>query len=301
MKGIDISSYQGVIIDFKKVKESGVEIVYIKATEGVTFDSPGFGLQYAQARAAGLKIGFYHYMRANDPEEEAKHFIKATDGLHVDCKYVIDIEQMESQTVAKVSENVRKFADYMISQGKEVAIYTGDSFYANNLNSIVKNIPIWIAHYGVIRPNIDNYVGFQYSSKGSIDGILGNVDLNIFEDGIFIKDITNNVILASKPVVKATGSEVMKILQRELNKQYNSRLDIDGFGGKLTLGACPTMRIGAKGNITRWVQIRIEMASKYHTGNFLELTLTAIKAFQNQHKLCVDGVVGVNTWRQLLK
>ena len=301
MKGIDISSYQGTIIDFKKVKDNGVEIVYIKATEGITFDSPGFGLQYAQARAAGLKIGFYHYMRANDPIEEAKHFITATNGLSVQCKYVIDIEQMDGQTVAKVSENVRKFADYMISQGKEVAIYTGDSFYANNLNSIVKNIPIWIAHYGVIRPNIDNYVGFQYSSKGSIDGILGNVDLNIFEDGIFIKDITNNVILASKPVVKATGSKVIKILQRELNKQYNSRLDVDGWGGKLTLAACPTLRIGAKGNITKWVQIKIEMDSKYHTGNFLELTLTAIKAFQNQHKLYVDGVVGVNTWRQLLK
>ena len=301
MKGIDISSYQGVIIDFKKVKDSGVEVVYIKATEGVTFDSPGFGLQYAQARATGLKIGFYHYMRANDPIAEAKHFIKATEGMSVDCKYAIDIEQMEGQTVAKVSENVRKFADYMISQDKEVCIYTGDSFYANNLNSIVKNIPIWIAHYGVIRPNIDNYVGFQYSSKGSIDGILGNVDLNIFKDGIFIKDITNNVILASKPVVKATGSKVIKILQRELNKQYNSRLDVDGWGGKLTLGACPTLRIGAKGNITKWVQTKIGMASKYHTGNFLELTLTAIKAFQNQHKLYVDGVVGENTWRQLLK
>lgn len=301
MKGIDISSYQGVIIDFKKVKESGVEIVYIKATEGITFNSPGFELQYAQARAAGLKIGFYHYMRANKPEEEAKHFIKATDGLHVDCKYVIDIEQMEGQTVARVSDNVRKFADYMISQGKEVAIYTGDSFYANNLNSTVKNIPIWIAHYGVIRPNVKDYVGFQYSSKGSIDGIRGNVDLNVFENEIFIKGTTNNVVLASKPVAKATGSEFIKILQRELNKQYNSRLDVDGWGGKLTLRACPTLRINAKGNITRWVQIRIGMPSKYHTGNFLTLTLAAVKAYQTKHELKNDGVVGKKTWKALLR
>ncbi|MBK5243051.1 GH25 family lysozyme [Clostridium sp.] len=301
MKGIDISSYQGTIIDFKKVKASDVEIVYIKATEGVTFDSPGFGLQYAQARAAGLKIGFYHYMRANDPEEEAKHFIKATDGLHVDCKYAIDIEQMDNQTVDKVSNNVRKFADYMISQGKEVCIYTGDSFYANNLNHTVKNIPIWIAHYGVIKPNITGYVGFQYSSKGNVDGIKGNVDLNVFENGILMKDTTNNIILASKPVAKTTGSEVIKILQRELNKQYNSRLDVDGWGGNLTLGACPTMREGARGNITKWLQKRLSFKLEEQDGIFGPHTLAAVKKYQRALRLSADGIVGENTWRQLLK
>lgn len=66
MKGIDIASYQQNV-DFQKVKNSGIEIVYIKATEGITYTNPLLELQYSGAMAAGLKIGFYHYLRANDP------------------------------------------------------------------------------------------------------------------------------------------------------------------------------------------------------------------------------------------
>ena len=74
MKGIDIASYQQNV-DFVKVKNSGIEIVYIKATEGVTYNNPLLDSQYSGAIAAGLKIGFYHFLRANDPILEAKYFL----------------------------------------------------------------------------------------------------------------------------------------------------------------------------------------------------------------------------------
>jgi lysozyme len=297
MKGIDISSYQGNNIDFKKVKESGIEIVYIKATEGITFNSPGFKLQYEQAKSAGLKIGFYHYMRANDAASEAKHFIKATEGFKVDCKYVIDIEEMEGRTVSKISSNVRAFADYMISQGKEVCIYTSDSFYANNLNSTVKDIPIWIAHYGVVKPNITGYAGFQYTSKGNVYGVLGNVDMNEFNEGIFLEiNVVAKVTLIPNPVPR--DNEFIKRLQEELNKQYNSKLDVDGIAGKLTIGACPTLRVNARGDITRLLQGKLHITID---GVFGKLTLNAVKAFQNKYRLTPDGVVGKNTWAALLR
>ena len=194
MKGIDISIYQDIKINFKRVKEAGIEIVYIKATEkGSTYKSAPFKLQYEQAEAQGLKIGFYHYLRGNDPILEAKHFLKVTYGLSVDCKYAIDIERMDGQTVSKVSDNVRKFADYMISKGKEVAIYTGDYFYRDNLNDTVKDIPLWVDHYGVDKPLAKTYVGFQYSRTGSVYGVNGNVDVNIFNEGILIKGNSNKV------------------------------------------------------------------------------------------------------------
>ncbi|MCB2292184.1 hypothetical protein LGK95_01360 [Clostridium algoriphilum] len=146
MRGIDIASYQQNI-DFKKVKNSGIEIVYIKATEGVTYENPLLILQYSEAKAAGLKIGFYHYLRANDPILEAKHFLIVIDGLSSDCKYAIDVEASLGQTISKISRNVRLFADHLISNGKEVCIYTGDNFYSKNLDNSVKNIPLWVAHY----------------------------------------------------------------------------------------------------------------------------------------------------------
>ena len=79
MKGIDISSYQENV-DFKKVKNNGIEIVYIKATEGLTYDNPLLKSQYNGAKSAGLKIGFYHLLRANDPTLEAKHFLSVING-----------------------------------------------------------------------------------------------------------------------------------------------------------------------------------------------------------------------------
>ena len=63
MKSIDIASYQQNV-DFVKVKNSGIEIVYIKAMEGITYNNPLLEPQYRGAIAVGLKIGFYHYLRA---------------------------------------------------------------------------------------------------------------------------------------------------------------------------------------------------------------------------------------------
>ena len=185
MKGIDISSYQENV-DFKKVKNNGIEIVYIKATEGLTYDNPLLKSQYSGAKAAGLKVGFYHFLRANDPTLEAKHFLSVIKGLLPDCKDAIDVESAPGGTITQTSSNVRLFADYLILKGREVCIYTNDYFYANNLNNSVKNIPLWVAHYGVAKPDAINYIGFQYTDAGSVDGINGPVDLSEFKSAIFI-------------------------------------------------------------------------------------------------------------------
>ena len=188
MKGIDISSYQQNV-DFVKVKNSGVEVVYIKATEGVTYINPLLKSQYDGVKAAGLKVGFYHYLRDNDPILEAKHFLSVINGLSVNCKYAIDVEVALGQAVTKLSSNVRMFANYLISNKKEVCIYTGDYFYANDLNSSVKDIPLWVAHYGVSKPDVTKYIGFQYSGSGSLNGVNGLVDLDEFSSDIFVSSI----------------------------------------------------------------------------------------------------------------
>lgn len=184
MKGIDISNCQGSI-NFAKVKADGVEVVYIKATEGLTFNDPYFNQNYANAKAQGLKVGFYHYLRNNDVAAEAAHFLSVTSGYVADCLYAIDAEDTCIQN-STVSARVRSFADILISKGLQVCLYTGKYFYGAYLNETVKNLPLWIANYGVSDPGVTNYAGWQYSDKGSVNGISGNVDSDTFNNSILI-------------------------------------------------------------------------------------------------------------------
>jgi GH25 family lysozyme M1 (1,4-beta-N-acetylmuramidase) len=185
MKGIDISNNQGAI-DFIQVRNSGIEVVYIKATEGLTFTDPNLINNYNKAKAAKLKVGFYHFLRNNNPVSEAQHFIQSIDGLQADCLHMIDAEVQLGQTVAQISYNVRQFANYLLGQGKQVGIYTGDYFYRDNLDNTIKDLPLWVACYGG-TPMATNYVGVQYSEAGRVPGISTNVDLDTFTDSILIK------------------------------------------------------------------------------------------------------------------
>jgi len=193
MKGIDISIFQGHI-DFKKVKATGVEVVIIKATQGTGYTNAMLAEHYKGAKANGLKIGFYHYLTKDNPIVQARQFLEVTNGLIADCKYIMDVEG--EWTIRQASEATRSFADYLIHQKKEVAIYTGDYFYRDNLNSTVKDLPVWIANYS---SNImaKNNIGVQYSETGTVNGIIGHVDLDTFNAGILL---TPKV--AAKPTLK---------------------------------------------------------------------------------------------------
>lgn len=92
-------------------------------------------------------------------------------------------------------------------------------------------------------------------------------------------------------------------LQAELNRQYNTGLAVDGLKGPKTLAACPTVRKGAKGNITRLIQKRLNSVgfNLSTDGIFGSGTHNAVKVFQKNRGLRQDGIVGTNTWNWLLK
>lgn len=300
MKGIDIASYQQNV-DFVKVKNSGIEIVYIKATEGVTYNNPLLESQYRGAIAAGLKIGFYHYLRANDPILEAKHFLSFIDGLSTHCKYVIDVEEALGQTVTKISSNVRLFADYLISNSKEVCIYTGDYFYKNNLNNLVKDISLWVAHYGVTMPDAINYIGFQYSNTGNVDGINGLVDLNEFSSDIFINSIP------PVNIVVKTFQHAVNLVVRLTDRNGNKLVE-NGIRGTHTNEVIAKIFVtrGTHNEFVRWIQNRL-IGLGFNCGKtgadsyFGSNTLVAIQHFQASRGLKPDGIVGPLSIGELLK
>ena len=102
------------------------------------------------------------------------------------------------------------------------------------------------------------------------------------------------------------SGQLVKDLQSELNKQCGAGLKVDGYFGQSTLDACIIVREGAKGNITKIIQKRL-LERGYTSlnshggadGNFGAGTTTAVKNFQRNKGLSVDGIVGKTTWKYL--
>lgn len=93
-EGIDVSDWQGYI-DYSLVRKSGIEVVYIKASQGSNFKDPYFDINYENAKANGLRIGFYHFLTATttiEAEQEAEFFASVISGKTPDCKLVMDYE-----------------------------------------------------------------------------------------------------------------------------------------------------------------------------------------------------------------
>ena len=188
-KGIDISSYQGYNIDFSAVRNSGIEICIVKATESTMYTNMYFDSQASGALNAGLKAGFYHFFRGQGIAE-ADYFCSVINRYkdRMTIKPVIDVEV----PVADINNQVLLFINRVKQVlGLDCVIYSGAYFAGDNLTDInLLNYGLWVAYYYVSTPTLrgiwTGFVGHQYSDQGIIPGINGYVDLNNFYDGMFI-------------------------------------------------------------------------------------------------------------------
>lgn len=106
----------------------------------------------------------------------------------------------------------------------------------------------------------------------------------------------------SQPAKPSGYDEWVARLQQELNHQFKRGLTVDGLKGPKTLNACPTVKKGAKGNVTRLIQERLNSVgfSLGVDGIFGTATYNAVKVFQRNRGLSQDGIVGKNTWSYLV-
>jgi GH25 family lysozyme M1 (1,4-beta-N-acetylmuramidase) len=196
MKGIDISHYNGSI-DFKSVKNDGVELVYIKATEGTTYKDVNLLTNYNGAINEGLKIGFYHFLVGTSiPETQAENFYNNIKDKQNYLKPCLDVEVNNFDVMEYTLRFIGKFE---VLSNLPLCIYTGGYFANDNLDSRLAKYPLWIAHYGVETPmqtNVrgESYVGHQYTESGRVNGISGNVDLNNFFDEILISETKGYIV-----------------------------------------------------------------------------------------------------------
>lgn len=194
-RGIDISEFQGEI-DFEEVRRSGIEAVYIRVGAGEYTDEY-FAENYERAKAAGLKIGFYHYVTARSVDEgrrQARFFASLAAGREPDMRLAMDFEYFGSLSVSQINAISEAYLDELTALTRREAVIYSDLSNARNIFSraLAEKYPLWAAQYGADEPSANGkwreWVGFQYTDEGRVGGIYGNVDRNIFTEGIFLSD-----------------------------------------------------------------------------------------------------------------
>ena len=231
-EGIDVSYYQGDI-NFKEVKSSGIDIVYIRTSEGTSYIDPYFKENYEKAKQNGLKVGFYHYVCARNVEEaklEAKFFVSVINSTQPDCKLCMDFEYFGDLSKNEINNISKAFLETVQSlSGKECIIYS-DAYNAKEIFSkeIANNYAIWVADYFVSQPEGNNkwpyWVGFQYTDRGRIEGIYDNVDKDKFTSGVLLNDTSK--IQTNTPNISNNNTEYIIVKRGEtlsgIAERYNT-------------------------------------------------------------------------------
>ena len=235
--GIDVSGWQGNI-DYSEVASSGIEIVYMKASEGTSFVDPYFNQNYTNAKANGLKVGFYHYLTARSNSEavaQANFFVSTISGMTPDCRLAMDFESFGNLSAEEINEIGLTFMQTVENlSGKEMVIYSDTSNASNIFGGGLTNYPLWVAQYEVEEPtpngNWDSWVGWQYTDAGEISGINGYVDRDRFTDGILLNE-NSEVPLPDNTNKPSAGGTTTITIQRGqtlsgIALEYNTTVQI---------------------------------------------------------------------------
>jgi GH25 family lysozyme M1 (1,4-beta-N-acetylmuramidase) len=193
--GIDVSDHQhsgGASIEWAKVYNSGVQFAYIKATQANNYYNTYFASDAADATAASVVVGAYDFADYTvNPTTEANHYL-TTAGPYVGAGFLrpmIDVEAATSETAAQVSTWVNTWCNAVYqATGVKPIVYTYVSYAQTYLNSTVTQWPLWMANYNGQNSQTggpsstspwSSWNIWQYSSSGSVNGISGNVDMDV--------------------------------------------------------------------------------------------------------------------------
>ena len=197
-EGIDVSNWQGHI-NYEEVKNSGIQVVYIKASQGTNIKDAYFDINYENAKANGLYVGFYHYLTATNIEEareEANFFVSVISGKIPDCKLVLDYEIFGGVGKEEINNIARTFMERVEElTNKEVILYSDLSNARDTFDtSLAEDYELWIAYYEDrnrlinIETSWNTYIGIQYTDRGRVNGINGSVDRDLYTEEIFLNE-----------------------------------------------------------------------------------------------------------------
>lgn len=185
--GIDVSEYQGNI-NWQKVKWIDevyeINFVLIRATAGNDRVDAQFEKNWDNAKSKKMIRGAYHYYRPNENSlQQANFFIKRVKLKKGDLPPVLDIEKLpKNQSLDSLKVGLRRWLLRVENYyGVKPIIYSGDKYFTTFLEKQFSDYTFWIANYSVFDEKIDKSWQFwQFTENANVDGIKGNVDLNIF-------------------------------------------------------------------------------------------------------------------------
>ncbi len=190
--GIDVSKHNGAI-DWNAVKNSGISFVIIRcgyrgSATGALIEDPIFRSNIQGAKAAGLKVGIYVYSQAvNEVEavEEASMAVSLAGGYGLNYPIFIDVEASggRGDSIGRDTRTAvcKAFCNTVQNSGYTAGIYSNKNWLSEKINTgSLTSYKIWLAQYaGAPTYTTTKYDMWQYSSKGKVSGISGNVDMNI--------------------------------------------------------------------------------------------------------------------------
>lgn len=183
--GIDVSAHNGNV-DFKKVYASGFRFVYTKATEGGTFRDSLMSRNLRDASDAGLKVGVYHFFRFDvDGVKQAHNLLGAVAGRRLSLPLVIDVETHTNpySPADKVTRNLHNMVDELTTYGYPVTIYSNKKGFDSHVRDEFADCGVWLCSFTQLSSR-KGWTFWQYSHKGSIPGIDGDVDLDLWHGTI---------------------------------------------------------------------------------------------------------------------
>ena len=334
--GIDISTYQKNI-NYDEARKH-IDFCIIRVGYGVSYlpDSQRdkeFDNHYNGFKGK-LPLGAYYYAYGTSYDtgrKEAENCLSYMGDKQFEMPIYYDMEENRN-----TKEAGQGFVDRIREAGLKAGIYASSSFYRSKDLGSINCDSVWIAQYGSNNGNIPTsrptipFDLWQYTSKGYVEGIGSNIDMDIQENDVpspapspspeptpkpsgndtikgiqqWLNDNYNTGIAVDGYYGSQTKKALVKALQTEFNRQFGTRLAVDGIFGEQSKNACRNIKQGAKGNITRIIQSML-YCKGYNTngieGIFGQATDGAVRRFQANSGLNADGVVGKLTFAKLFE
>lgn len=192
--GIDVSDHNGEI-NWASVKADGIDFAMLRvgyrgAQEGVLHEDAQFEENISQAKQNDLKVGVYFFSSAihtEEIDEEVQFVLKKVASYSIDLPIVFDMEEfdqggrIDNLSVEKKTNLALRFCKKIKEAGYRSMIYGNMTWLYENYDfNKISTYPIWLASYTTTCPMDDHFDMWQYTNAGQVDGIEGDVDINIY-------------------------------------------------------------------------------------------------------------------------
>lgn len=184
--GLDVSSCQREQIDWPKAKGAGAQFVYVRAGGGVLDYDSRFHAHVDDARGAGLQVGAYWYLRADqDGRGQARIFAEQITHVPLTLPPALDVERTDRQAISRIRQVAKDALEELAQRiGENPILYTYWAFAeGNRLGDLLWRFPLWLADYEQV-PRVttgwDSLWGWQRKGdSGRWPGVPGPVDLSV--------------------------------------------------------------------------------------------------------------------------